>query len=91
MAEQRVVGFSKSSLKTAVNNLIENYVGNIIIESWTVFQTGIFPAVFCAKLLQYSHKENYISFLRPLNKLKVRHCLLLFNKASYWWSIFDKR
>ena len=33
MAEQRVVGFSKSSLKTAVNNLIENYVGNIIIES----------------------------------------------------------
>lgn len=52
MAEQRVVGFSKSSLKTAVNNLIENYdVGNIIIKPWTVFQTGIFPAAFCEKLL----------------------------------------
>ena len=70
------LGFSKSSLKRAVNHLIENChfnVGNVKMKHTNGIPMGIDPAPFWANRFSYFYEEEYMSLIISSDKLKARH------------------
>ena len=79
----RGLSFSQTSLKTAINHLIENcyfIVGNVTMKQATGIQMGIDPVPFWANFFLYSYEEGFISSLISSVKIKARHfCPFLTN------------
>ena len=74
-----VVGFSKSSLKTAINHLIENCCfndGNFTIKQTTGIPMRIEPASVWANPFLYSYEQKYMSSQISSDKIKKKHCAL---------------
>ena len=70
------LGFSKSPLKTTVNNLIENCyfnAGNAAMKQAIGIPVEIDTVSFWANLLLYSYEEEYMSSLISSDKIKTRH------------------
>ena len=68
--------FSKTSLKTATNHLIENCyfnVGSVAMKEAISIPLGIDPAPFWANLFLHSCEEEYMSSLISSDKIKTRH------------------
>ena len=69
------IGFTKSSLKTAVKHLIENCffsVGNIILQQIIGIPMGIDPAPFWANLFLYFYEEQFMSHLISSDKIRAK-------------------
>ena len=70
------IGFTVSSLKQAVQHLIENCfftVGNCVLRQDIGIPMGIDPAPFWANLYLYTYEEEYMSNLISSDKTKARH------------------
>ena len=70
------LGFSKTSFKTAVNHLIENFyfnVGNVAMKQAIGIPMGFDPEPFWANLFLCSYEQEYMSSLISSDKIKARH------------------
>ena len=79
------IGFSKTSLKTAINHLIENCyfnVGNVKMKQAIGIPTRNDPSSFWANLFLYSHEEKYMPPLTSFDKSKARHDLCPINDSG---------
>ena len=69
------LGFSKTSLKSTMNHLIENCyfnVGNVTMTQTMGITMGIDTAAFWANLLSYTYEE-YMTSIISSDKIKARH------------------
>ena len=73
---KRTLGYSRASLKTDANNLMENCyfkIGKVVMQLSIGIPTGIDPVPFWTNLFLYSYEEDYISSLISSDKVKARH------------------
>ena len=71
------LGFRKTSIKAAINHLIENCsfnVGNVTVKQAIGILTGTDPAPFWENLPLHYYLENYMSSLISSGKIKARYC-----------------
>ena len=71
-----LISFSKSSLKTAVQYLIENCyftVGKVVMRQAIGIPMGIDPAPFWANLFLYQYEQRYMTNLIDNDKVAARH------------------
>ena len=74
--KKRGLSFSKTSLKAAINHLINNCyfnVGNLTMKKAIRIPMGIDPTQFWANLFLYSYENQCMSSLISSDKIKARH------------------